>query len=310
MNLLLITCDQYRADALSCAGHSVLRTPALDQLAADGVRFASHFGQAAPCSPGRASLYTGLYMMNHRVVSNSSPLEDRHTNFAVELRKLGYDPVMAGYTDICADPENMDPNDPTMKTYGSMRGITSLEPGNHPRGTPGASGWASWLEEKGYDVPDQMFNSNPDDIYTDGGYPPSTVDGMVLPGNYHKIKEGQTLVDDEGFAAPAFWAAEHSESAYSAAVAMRHIRARHGAPWALHVSTFHPHPPWLAAAPFNRQYHHSQCGGTPRKPSRAEEGAAHPWLAHTLGSAGGLAPESDEELNILRSQYDLPTMSI
>ena len=38
----------------------------LDMLAAEGVRFAKHFGQSAPCSPGRASLYTGLYAMNHR----------------------------------------------------------------------------------------------------------------------------------------------------------------------------------------------------------------------------------------------------
>ena len=54
MNLLLITCDQWRADALSCAGHPVLSTPNVDKLAAEGVRFAKHFGQSAPCSPGRA----------------------------------------------------------------------------------------------------------------------------------------------------------------------------------------------------------------------------------------------------------------
>jgi hypothetical protein len=75
---------------------------------------------------------------------------------------------------------------------------------------------------------------------------------MVLPvangaPGYKKIREGSTLVDGDGNAAPGFWKAEHSESAYSAQVAMRHIRARHGAPWAIHCSTFHPHPPWLAA---------------------------------------------------------------
>ena len=68
MNLLLITCDQYRADALSCAGHPVLSTPNLDMLASQGVRFAQHYGQSAPCSPGRAALYTGLYTMNNRVI--------------------------------------------------------------------------------------------------------------------------------------------------------------------------------------------------------------------------------------------------
>jgi hypothetical protein len=52
INLLLITCDQWRGDCLGCAGHPVLKTPALDALAAEGVRFDRHFGQAAPCSPG------------------------------------------------------------------------------------------------------------------------------------------------------------------------------------------------------------------------------------------------------------------
>ena len=35
------------------------------------VRFAKHFGQSAPCSPGRASLYTGMYQANTRIVNNS-----------------------------------------------------------------------------------------------------------------------------------------------------------------------------------------------------------------------------------------------
>jgi len=89
MNLLLITCDQYRADALSCAGHPVLSTPNLDMLASEGVRFGQHYGQSAPCSPGRAALYTGLYTMNNRVISNTTPLEDRHTNIFAELRTKG-----------------------------------------------------------------------------------------------------------------------------------------------------------------------------------------------------------------------------
>ena len=105
--------------------------------------------------------------------------------------------------------------------------------------------------------------------------------------------------------APAFHAAEHCESAYTVEVGMRHIRARHGAPWALHVSTFRPHPPWLASAPFAQDYHHSQCGGTPRHATIEQEAAAHPYLADKFraGPGGGNAPESEEELNMLRSQY-------
>ena len=81
-NVLLITLDQYRGDAVGCAGHPIVRTPNLDALAANGVRFANHFAQAAPCAPGRAALYTGTYQMNNRVVANGTPLDDRFDNVA------------------------------------------------------------------------------------------------------------------------------------------------------------------------------------------------------------------------------------
>ena len=58
-NILLVTIDQWRADCLGAAGHPLVRTPALDALAADGVRFAAHYAQASPCGPSRASLHTG-----------------------------------------------------------------------------------------------------------------------------------------------------------------------------------------------------------------------------------------------------------
>ena len=54
-----MTLDQCRADVLGAAGHPLVATPTLDALCAEGVRFASHYSQAAPCSPGRAALYTG-----------------------------------------------------------------------------------------------------------------------------------------------------------------------------------------------------------------------------------------------------------
>ena len=57
-NLLLVTADQWRGDAVGHAPGSAARTPALDALAADGVAFLDHHSAAAPCSPARASLYT------------------------------------------------------------------------------------------------------------------------------------------------------------------------------------------------------------------------------------------------------------
>ena len=103
-NVLLIVVDQWRGDTLSVLGHACLRTPHLDALCADGVTFRHHFTQAVPCGPGRASLLTGLYMMNHRVVQNSIPMDRRHTNLALEMRQAGYEPALVGYTTTTPDP--------------------------------------------------------------------------------------------------------------------------------------------------------------------------------------------------------------
>ena len=93
-NVLFVTADQWRGDSLSCAGHPVVRTPSLDRLAFTGARFARHYAQAAPCGPSRASLYTGMYLMNHRSATNGTPLDARHSNVALEARKLGYRPAL------------------------------------------------------------------------------------------------------------------------------------------------------------------------------------------------------------------------
>ena len=69
-NVLILLADQLRYDALSCNGAPVCRTPAMDSVAAAGVRFASAFTPIALCTPARASLLTGCYPHNHRQLSN------------------------------------------------------------------------------------------------------------------------------------------------------------------------------------------------------------------------------------------------
>lgn len=59
-NILLITSDQHRADSLGCAGHPVVRTPHLDALAYQGMRFEHAYSNCPVCIPARTSLITGL----------------------------------------------------------------------------------------------------------------------------------------------------------------------------------------------------------------------------------------------------------
>src|ERR1700685_1321348 len=94
LNILFITLDQLRGDCLSAAGHGWGKPPPLDRVAAEGGRGARHYGQAAPCGPGRASLYTGLYQMNHRVVGNGTPLDARFDTIAKGALRAGYAPTL------------------------------------------------------------------------------------------------------------------------------------------------------------------------------------------------------------------------
>ncbi|MFN5649897.1 MAG: sulfatase-like hydrolase/transferase, partial [Actinomycetes bacterium] len=148
-NVLLITLDQFRGDCLSCAGHPVVRTPNLDALAAEGVRFARHYSQSSPCAPGRASLYTGTYQMNHRVVANGTPLDARFDNVALAARRAGRSPVLFGYTDQSIDPRvSTGPDDPRLSTYeGVLPGFDCLLDlsGTH-------APWLEWLAERGVTV--------------------------------------------------------------------------------------------------------------------------------------------------------------
>ena len=69
-NILLITPDQMRFDAMGCAGNPVVKTPNLDKLAEGGVLFSNAFAQNAVCQPSRASIITGQYPHAHGVRDN------------------------------------------------------------------------------------------------------------------------------------------------------------------------------------------------------------------------------------------------
>jgi N-acetylglucosamine-6-sulfatase len=66
-NVLFILCDDLRPDALGCYGSKHVKTPHIDRLASEGVRFANTFCTTSLCSPSRASILSGLYAHTHGV---------------------------------------------------------------------------------------------------------------------------------------------------------------------------------------------------------------------------------------------------
>lgn len=64
-NIMLICVDQMRGDALSAAGHPVVKTPHLDEIAGQGTRFARAYSATPTCVPARVALFTGQSQERH-----------------------------------------------------------------------------------------------------------------------------------------------------------------------------------------------------------------------------------------------------
>jgi N-acetylglucosamine-6-sulfatase len=94
--VLFILCDDLRWNALGCAGHKSLKTPQIDRLANEGVRFANAFCTTSLCSPSRASILTGLYAHSHGVRDNFTELPIRTPHWAGRLREAGYHTAYMG----------------------------------------------------------------------------------------------------------------------------------------------------------------------------------------------------------------------
>ena len=276
-NVLLIVVDQWRGDTLSYLDHDCVETPNIDALCLDGVAFRNHYGQCAPCGPARASILTGQYMMNHRAVQNGFPLDARHNNLAFELRGLGYDPALIGYTTSTPDPRNFDADDPHFQAMGILmpgwNAIAGLDPGRQP--------YFDWLRQRSVDLP-----PDPNDIW--------------LPA-------------DESPNAPSRIAKEDSDTSFSTKHALAYLRGRSNRPWFLHLGYFRPHPPFIAPAPYNARYDPDAVPPPVRATSPEVEAEQHPMLAHYLSSTKqrkffqdgvGLGSEMDEEaVRRMRAAY-------
>ena len=68
-NILFITVDDLNTD-LGAYGHTIVRSPAIDRLAKEGIRFDAAYAQFPVCSPSRSSFLTGLYPQQTGVTAN------------------------------------------------------------------------------------------------------------------------------------------------------------------------------------------------------------------------------------------------
>lgn len=89
-NVLVLHVDQLRMDCLGAYGNREVKTPHLDQLAADGVRYTDSFCAFPVCTPSRYSLLSGRWVHEHAGWDNRSTLSPKIATFASIFRAAGY----------------------------------------------------------------------------------------------------------------------------------------------------------------------------------------------------------------------------
>ena len=92
MRVIMFDIDTLRSDHLGCYGYGRNTSPAIDSVAAEGVRFEDYYCPNAPCLPSRASLITGRYGIRNGVVG--------HGGTAADLRLQG---ESRHFTDDCSE---------------------------------------------------------------------------------------------------------------------------------------------------------------------------------------------------------------
>ncbi|NVK35648.1 MAG: sulfatase-like hydrolase/transferase [Rhodobacteraceae bacterium] len=278
-NILLITADQWRGDCLGVIGHPTIQTPTLDAFAKEATVFARHYSATAPCSPARASLYTGLLQSNTRVIGNGAPLDDRFDNIARAARRAGYVPTLFGYTDTSPDPRVHDRNDPAVTTYeGVLPGFAvgqSLPENDRP--------WYAWLKERNPDRPAL------EDIHK---VEPESGEKVSLKSTCYSKDETQTAFLTDRFLS---WASAQDQ------------------PWMAHISFLRPHPPLCVPAPYNTLYDPDDGPDFAGAETPEEEAAFHPMVAaiqqvmgashHVLGCEGLVRDLSRRDLKRMRALY-------
>jgi arylsulfatase A-like enzyme len=276
-SVLFITVDQWRGDSLSCLGHPLVETPSIDALAARGVLFANHWANTAPCGPSRASLYTGMYMHNHRSVTNGTPLDARFTNFALLARDAGWDPVLFGYTDTSVDPRTVPPDDPRLSSYESV--LPGLRPVVHDPYESGSLEWGRWLAAQGVDVP-----SDPRQLYEpDLSYPGASEHGKTW--------------------APALFGADQTETAFITGEVIRWLEQEAGDSFFAHVAYIRPHPPRRNPAGYHDLYSADDVPDFVRAPDRAAEMAVNKLNAALMALPVISAPVDEREARQTRATY-------
>ncbi|MSO88212.1 MAG: sulfatase [Acidimicrobiia bacterium] len=163
--ILFITTDQQRYDTLGCNGGELSRTPVVDSLAAQGVRYERAVPQSVVCMPSRCTMLTGQYPSTHGVWMNGVALPVDAPSVAAVLHQAGYRTALVGkpHFEPFLDPFNRFtenrmaasglPTAQSLQAEGGMgphRGFDHLEFAGHS--PVGSLHYGRWMVENHFDA--------------------------------------------------------------------------------------------------------------------------------------------------------------
>lgn len=203
-NILWICTDQQRADTLGCYGNTWVRTPHLDELAEQGIRFEHAYCQNPVCTPSRASFLTGRYPRTTRCRQNGQAIPAEEQLVTKLLADAGYACGLAGKLHIS-------PCHPSVCQQGERRiddGYQVFHWSHHAAADWPGNAYSQWLHDRGQTFQTQ---THPGSTYVRRGMP---------------VKHHQTT-----------WCAER-------AIEFIEQNADADQPWLFSVNFFDPHHPF------------------------------------------------------------------
>ena len=114
-NIIFILADDLGYGDLGCYGQKHVRTPQLDRMAAEGIRFTQHYSGSTVCAPSRCALLTGLHTGHSAIRDNEGPfgarpLRPSDVTVAQVLKQAGYSTAIIGKWDLAGPDSKGIPN--------------------------------------------------------------------------------------------------------------------------------------------------------------------------------------------------------